>query len=331
MRLVLIAALILSSALPLLSADETPVLRLSEANGLPTARIQELYSLNPEVRAQAAAELRTLFQRAPDLQKAEAAKQHWQEQIAKIKPGVTAYEVQQTLLPAFPPPAPASATAPAPSSPPQGSFGHGRPACEHMIGSGDTAYYFWRLDYFWGVWVYANFMTDVIRPDCPPELRPSTLHADVPVPPNFTGVWTRWYVNGQKYAEEPFTDGKRNGKAIYFHDNGRPSYEQHYANGICSGADVGWYADGTKSYEGQYENGERQGVWTHWWPDGTLSSQETLLHGKRNGRYKSWYENGKPEAESDYADDRLNGMDKYWGEDGELLWSRVYADGVLKP
>jgi hypothetical protein len=265
------------------------------------ALITKLSDTDSAVRANAAAELRKLLASDAGARTNNHGRLYWEERLTKVKPGMKHEEVERLL-----PPADDSIS-------------------EHW--SGGTGNRGWRLDDYWTVVVHYNY------PDSVHEMRPS-LHRRAQAvgaepPPNFTGTWTTYHVNGERASELSYKNEKSDGTFTSFHDNGRKSVEQHYANGTCSGADRGWYADGAPAYEGNYVEGKQDGTWTHWSEDGRLRSRYEMRAGVYHGVNISWHENGQKHYESTYRKGKQDGPDKSWTADGELNWSRIYENGEL--
>ena len=71
-----------------------------------------------------------------------------------------------------------------------------------------------------------------------------------------SGLWTKWYENGQKESEETFKDGKRDGLGTW------------------------WYENGQKNSEGKFKDDKKDGLWTRWVYYGQKESEETFKDGK---------------------------------------------------
>ena len=95
------------------------------------------------------------------------------------------------------------------------------------------------------------------------------------------GLWTQWYVNGQKDFEDLWKDGNLDGLSTF------------------------WYEDGQKMGEGTYKNGNRVGLYTQWFENGQKEYEETYKGGKEDRLWTWWYENGKKLKEETYKDGEL--------------------------
>ena len=82
-----------------------------------------------------------------------------------------------------------------------------------------------------------------------------------------SGLWTKWYENGQKESEETFKDGKRDGLGTW------------------------WYENGQKKIKGINKDGRRDGLWTWWYENGKKKEEVTIKDGAMISK-KLWNEDG---------------------------------------
>ena len=108
------------------------------------------------------------------------------------------------------------------------------------------------------------------------------------------GLWTEWFLSGQKWSEGTFNNGKEDGKW------------------------TGWWGNGQKKGKGTFNNGKPNGKWTGWWINGQKAEEGTYKVGKPDGLWIYWYENGQKKFEVVYKDGKLID-DKKWDEDGNLI------------
>jgi len=97
------------------------------------------------------------------------------------------------------------------------------------------------------------------------------------------GLFTTFYVNGQKASEGEYSKGKREGMWTY------------------------WYKDGQKKTTGKFENGDKQGEWEYLHRNGTLKTKPTYLDGEKNGVSIFYYDNGDKEQEYIFTKGQKNG------------------------
>jgi hypothetical protein len=135
-------------------------------------------------------------------------------------------------------------------------------------GGGETAGY--RLD---DTWMIACHFSD--RGDDQAfgaELAQSTQSIFVAPPKRFTGVWTTYYVNGQRSNEITYKDGVYDGTFTSFHDDGSKSVVQHYGPKGADGEDIGYHRAGQVAYRGTYKEGKQVGTWTWFDEAGKVTS-----------------------------------------------------------
>lgn len=70
------------------------------------------------------------------------------------------------------------------------------------------------------------------------------------------GLWTSWYVNGQKTLEVNFKEGKEDGLWTL------------------------WNEKGQKEVEGNWKDGKRSGTWTWWDWNGNITRNRTYEEGE---------------------------------------------------
>jgi hypothetical protein len=255
-----------------------------------------------EVRAAAAAKLKLI---AAENQKVVAqAESYWREKIAAVKPGMKKEDVE-VMLPPF-------------AAQPDKLIG----------GSGSSHTETYRLDYHWMVTIAYLNKGEVM--DYPLTLTRTEMSTGVAPPKDFTGVWTGWFVNGEKSYEIGYRSGSYDGAFISYHDNGRKCYVQHYTAGKIDGRDEGWHANGQKAYVGEYKVEKRAGSWTWWYADGNKQSERTYQDGVIDGVDRYWYENGQLRSEVNYRNGTKHGTEAAWDENGKLHYKREYENGEMK-
>jgi antitoxin component YwqK of YwqJK toxin-antitoxin module len=83
-------------------------------------------------------------------------------------------------------------------------------------------------------------------------------------PPHYSGTWTYWYANGQKFQATPYVNGVRHGQCVHWHPNGQVKRR------------------------GNMVNGKGDGKWTEWDENGNVLSQEIWSKGEGH------YSDGRP-------------------------------------
>jgi len=108
----------------------------------------------------------------------------------------------------------------------------------------------YRLDDLWVIRL--SFHTPANKPDtlsgC--ELLESMRDVWVEPPPNFTGTWVIYYVNGERSSETHYRDGRRDGE------------------------EIGYSPFGRVSRRGYYKKGDQVGTWTWYDKDGSICRTE---------------------------------------------------------
>ncbi|MCP5523807.1 MAG: hypothetical protein H7A46_21500 [Verrucomicrobiales bacterium] len=94
----------------------------------------------------------------------------------------------------------------------------------------------------------------------------------VPPPANFSGIWTTYYVNGQRQSEIQYEGGHYCGQFIGFYTDGSKAYVQHFGVNGAEGADTGYFRSGRVAYRGQHHQGKQVGTWVWFDEDGTTNS-----------------------------------------------------------
>ena len=181
--------------------------------------IAELKDLDSAKREQAAATLRRLVAKYPShtvyLATDDGGRAAWQKKIARIKVGMTRAEVLK-IAPHF-------------HAGVGGAFG------------GRNFFEFYTLDYHWKLNI--NY-TGIIGKDdtttvlTPPVLIEQVMEVFMPGPAGFTGVWTTWYVTGEKARDVQYDAGQPHGVETWFYPNGHKCEEDHYVHGVRTGAPI---------------------------------------------------------------------------------------------
>ena len=71
------------------------------------------------------------------------------------------------------------------------------------------------------------------------------------------GLWTEWYEDGQKKAEDNRKNGKREGLLVVWYPNGQKQMELTRKDDKIDGKWTEWYENGHKKSESNYENGKK--------------------------------------------------------------------------
>ena len=141
--------------------------------------------------------------------------------------------------------------------------------CEIGIGGGIVEGKSCRLDDLWMLeWSYRS--TDGIIEGC--RIHEEMRDLWIVPPSNFTGIWTTYFVNGQKSHEIHYKDGSYSGEFVAFYPNGSKCCVQHYNHHIAEGDDTGFFPSGRIMYQGQYRTNVHVGAWIRYNEDGSTNS-----------------------------------------------------------
>ena len=105
------------------------------------------------------------------------------------------------------------------------------------------------------------------------------------------GKWTYYWENGNKKVEGSFKNGNgsnknkitkvptngRDGIWSSWHINGEKWFELNFINGKKNGKQTNWYDNGQKEVEGNYENDEPVKIWLWWYIDGTPMQEGDIM------------------------------------------------------
>ena len=76
-----------------------------------------------------------------------------------------------------------------------------------------------------------------------------------------SGSWTYWNEDGNKYSEETYKNGYKEGQFILYKDGNRQR-EGGYLNRKKHGLFIEWYDNGQMKQEGTFKEGRLSGVWS---------------------------------------------------------------------
>jgi hypothetical protein len=211
-----------------------------QAGGLLGGPVEDLASPSQETRDAAAKVLRETTKKEP--------KKEWEALKGAIREGNTRADILNVLRPR------------------EGTF-------ELKIGRGDTDADMFRLDDHWVLWcTYRKKEEKLIRLD----LVQQPIHVPVFPPAGFTGLWTTYYVNGQRSEETPYVDGKCSGTSTSFHSDGAILSVKNWVEGQLDGEMLGFSPSGKIRQRSQFRAGKPVGTWTSYREDGTVETTEKL-------------------------------------------------------
>lgn len=123
-----------------------------------------------------------------------------------------------------------------------------------------------------------------------------------------TGVWTKYYPNGNKKHELTFANNVANGYAKIYYRNGQLQEEGIWKMNVWAG-----------DYKYYFENGNLKYEWTY------------NSSGKREGQQKYYHENGMLMYLGDWKDGKEAGELVEYYEDGSIRAKRYFNAGTIIP
>ena len=153
-----------------------------------------------------------------------------------------------------------------------------------------------------------------------------------------TGIWEKYYKNGQLWIKGSYKNGKQDGVWENYHDNGQLGIKGFFKNGKyikqikeseqpkkgklfiprkLSGEGSRWVIwnneqpikDGVRINQYDIETGEKDGYWETYDRDGNLESKGNYVNGKADGYFESYDEDGKLYEKGHYKNGEMVG---YW-------------------
>jgi antitoxin component YwqK of YwqJK toxin-antitoxin module len=161
---------------------------------------------------------------------------------------------------------------------------------------------------------------------------------------NKEGVWTFFYPDGQKMAEEHYSAGELEGwatayypggklmskefwkkdlqedSAWYFHSNGRLHRKGLYRSGAYTGNWQTFDSLGRLVQSGFYQDGLPGGLFRNWFPNGNLQEVGTYASGKKEGQFIFYdaQKSGQIRLLANYHNDLPDGIWVYLTKSGKL-------------
>ncbi|MEO1860459.1 MAG: toxin-antitoxin system YwqK family antitoxin [Verrucomicrobiales bacterium] len=145
----------------------------------------------------------------------------------------------------------------------------------------------------------------------------------------YTGKSYDLYPNGQKWIENNFKDGKRDGLQTHWRENGTKMYEANYKDGKKDGLLVQWHENGQKMSERNLKDDKEDGLDIRWYKNGQKRWEQNWKNGKQEGLWVTWHENGQKKGEVTYKDGKIvEGSLKYWNSKGEPVdsWEEAVVE-----
>ena len=110
-----------------------------------------------------------------------------------------------------------------------------------------------------------------------------------------------------------YSDGKRHGQWLIYHDNEQLWKEVNYKNGKLDGYCVLYLTDKNKSIEGQFEDGLETGNWKYWHDNANRDRVGNYHKGKKNGKWTYYFDETDTKWYAvEFKGNRKNGRCTYW-------------------
>lgn len=122
-----------------------------------------------------------------------------------------------------------------------------------------------------------------------------------------TGVWVRYYPNGNKQSEIEYVNGRPKGSYKTYYDNGKVEEEGNWVHQKNIGDFKRYYQNGSKMQEFSFtESGVRDGPQKYYYENGQLEIEVTMVAGKEEGFMRRYSENGELKSEIKVSDGKAD-------------------------
>lgn len=140
------------------------------------------------------------------------------------------------------------------------------------------------------------------------------------------------YTDGQLVEEGRYTNSKRTGVWKRYWPNGQVMSEITYHMGRPKGNYVIYYPSGKTEEQGSWDLDRNTGTFKRWHPNGKLAQDFVFnAYGVRDGEQKYYHENGQLAVSVQVNEGREEGTMKRYTADGKLLQVAEFDNGVIDP
>lgn len=140
------------------------------------------------------------------------------------------------------------------------------------------------------------------------------------------------YENGQLVEEGEYVNNRKTGVWTKYFPNGNKKHELTFANNIANGYAKIYYRNGQLQEEGIWKMNRWSGQYKYYYPDGTLKYDWNYNgSGKREGEQKYFHENGVIQYVGDWKNGNENGELVEYHDDGSVKTKRYFEGGKVKP
>jgi antitoxin component YwqK of YwqJK toxin-antitoxin module len=140
------------------------------------------------------------------------------------------------------------------------------------------------------------------------------------------------YENGQLVEEGEYVDNRKTGVWTKYYPNGNKKHELTFANNIANGYAKIYYRNGQLQEEGIWKMNRWFGQYKYYYPDGVLKYDWNYNgSGKREGEQKYFHENGMLMYLGDWKNGNENGELLEYYENGSIKAKRYFEAGKVEP
>lgn len=204
--------------------------------------VEDLVSPEQAVRDRAAMEIRETYRMIPE--------SRWAWVAQEVKPGMTEEEIRSVFL----------------------SRGV-EYVPEVGVGTGSMQVDAARLD---DEWVFRGIYKNDTKALLSGEVVRVVRTGIVDPPKDFSGVWTLYFINGQKSSIANYRDGHFFGEVIFFHPDGQRAHIQRFDADGLTGESIGYHPSGQVRYVGHHRAGKQIGTWMWYNTDGSVERSENF-------------------------------------------------------
>ncbi|MCF8381686.1 MAG: hypothetical protein K9H49_19080 [Bacteroidales bacterium] len=144
-----------------------------------------------------------------------------------------------------------------------------------------------------------------------------------------TGVWKKYFENGNLLYEGTFYQGKPVGTLRRYYEGGVLKAELTFLpDGIQSYAKL-YYESRNLAAEGKYIGQEKDSTWNYYsFYNKRLTLKESYIRGARNGESIKYYDDGSVAENMMWKNDVMHGLWEQYYENGQLRLTCINIDGV---
>ena len=144
------------------------------------------------------------------------------------------------------------------------------------------------------------------------------------------GRWVWFDVEtGSKTTEADFSMGDANGEIVYYHLNGKRKTIDHYKNRELDGRSESFGYNGKRTMVKDYEKQLMSGVEMNYYVNGDLADSSGWKEGKMEGRYLSYYPNGARKLEGNAKNGKSHGEVIGYYANGQVESVYIYENGLF--